>query len=328
MPILPTIIVHGGAFDIPDALVEPCRLGCQAAAAAGLTILRNGGNAVDAVERAIQVLEDNPVFDAGIGSCLTQSGTVEMDAMIMRGDTLDIGAVACVSTPRHPISAARLVLETSPHVLLVGPGADAFIKKGGLEQATQAQLVTDIARQEYEQYKQYGTCVSNVFAAGGGEQPRHGRVRGPGRQRPVGQWYFNGWDYCKIAGSSRGLPDHWQWWHGGQRRGCRVHDRPWRKYIESEFGDTSVGHQTRQSRWHVATSRRASIGVHAHKGQGARWGDFHWEGRGSGDCVYDEKNVLGTSKFGWVGSIRVLKKRTSSSSLWMHVMNATSASRP
>lgn len=167
MPIPPTIIVHGGAFDIPDGLVEPCRLGCQAAAAAGLTILRNGGNAVDAVERAIQVLEDNPVFDAGIGSCLTQSGTVEMDAMIMRGDTLDIGAVACVSTPRHPISAARLVLETSPHVLLVGPGADAFIKKGGLEQATQAQLVTDIARQEYEQYKQYGTCVSNVFAAGG-----------------------------------------------------------------------------------------------------------------------------------------------------------------
>ena len=176
LKITPTIIVHGGAYDISDEFAEPSRVGCEQAAAVGLAVLQAGGNAIDAVEAAIQCLEDNPTFDAGIGSLLTSNGTVEMDSMIMRGDTLNSGAVACISKVRHPISAARAVLEKSPHVLLVGTGADAFAKSQGLEQATAEQLITETARKEYEQYKQYGDCVSNVFASGGNEHDTVGCV--------------------------------------------------------------------------------------------------------------------------------------------------------
>lgn len=172
--LIPTILVHGGAYDIPDSIKDASRDGCIEAASVGLKVLQNGGNAIDAVEAAIQALENNPVFDAGVGSCLTQAGTVEMDAMIMRGDTLDAGAVACVSTTKHPISAARAVMEKSPHVLLVGKGANDFARDNGLEQATQDELVTDIAKEEYETYKQYGKCVSNVFASGNNDQS-HGQ---------------------------------------------------------------------------------------------------------------------------------------------------------
>lgn len=164
--MIPTIIVHGGAWDIPDATAEESRQGCDVAAAAGLAVLQQGGSSVDAVEAAIRSLENNPVFDAGTGSALTSAGTVEMDAMIMRGDNLNSGAVANVSNLLHPISAARLVMEKTDHVLLCAKGAEDFSLEKGAEPATQEQLVTPHMREEYENFKQYGSCVSSLFASG------------------------------------------------------------------------------------------------------------------------------------------------------------------
>ena len=172
----PTILVHGGAWSIPDSKAAASRIGCLTAARCGLATLRAGGNAVDAVEAAIRVLEDDPVFDAGRGSCLTKAGSVECDAMIQRGDTLNAGAVACVSSTRNPISLARAVMEKSDHVFLVGPGADAFGKQQGLAQETQNYFVTDAARKEYEDYLQYGDTVNSLFSAGKKSDDAHDTV--------------------------------------------------------------------------------------------------------------------------------------------------------
>ena len=90
----PSLIVHGGAWDIPDEAVPACDAGCRDALSAGWSILSRGGSALDAVEAAIVVLEDDPVFDAGYGSHLNMDGRVECDAIVMNGETLRAGAVA------------------------------------------------------------------------------------------------------------------------------------------------------------------------------------------------------------------------------------------
>jgi isoaspartyl peptidase/L-asparaginase-like protein (Ntn-hydrolase superfamily) len=118
----PSIIVHGGAGPIKDDSL-PARLdGCRVAAAAGWKILENGGSALDAVETAVVVLEDNPLFNAGTGSTLNSLGEVETDAAIMAGDTLCAGAVAAVSGIKNPIRLARRVMD-GRHVILQARGA-------------------------------------------------------------------------------------------------------------------------------------------------------------------------------------------------------------
>lgn len=126
-----SIAVHGGATRIPPALREPRRLGCARAADAGAAILAGGGSAVDAAKMAICILEDDPLFNAGRGSVANAAGEVEMDAAIMDGATLDIGAVACVRFLYNPIEAAFAMLRAEP-ILLVGAGAEAFARAQGL----------------------------------------------------------------------------------------------------------------------------------------------------------------------------------------------------
>ncbi|MCL4301102.1 MAG: isoaspartyl peptidase/L-asparaginase [Anaerolineae bacterium] len=131
MPI--SLIVHSGAGDdIHDGLVEPFRRGVIEAAEAGWLVLQNGGSALDAVEMAVRVMEDNPTFDAGRGSFPNQAGEIEMDAILMDGATLNNGAVAAIQRVAHPISVARLVMERTPHTLLVGAGAEAFARSVGV----------------------------------------------------------------------------------------------------------------------------------------------------------------------------------------------------
>ena len=138
---MPTaLIVHGGAWDIPDELVEAHREACLAAVEAGWATLQAGGAAVDAVERAIRVMEDHPGLDAGIGSFLNAEGEVELDAGMMDGTTLDVGSVAAVHGIRHPVTLARRVME-SEHVLLVGRGAERFAESQGVEHCPPALLV-------------------------------------------------------------------------------------------------------------------------------------------------------------------------------------------
>ncbi|WP_287586274.1 isoaspartyl peptidase/L-asparaginase [Candidatus Borrarchaeum sp.] len=125
---MPAIVVHGGAWDVSRELVGPNKTGISHAAIAGIEVLKAEGNALDAVEAAIRILEDDDSFNAGIGSVLTLDGHIEMDAAIMDGKTLKAGAVGSVSNVRHPISLARKIAEETIHVFLVGKGADDFAR--------------------------------------------------------------------------------------------------------------------------------------------------------------------------------------------------------
>src|SRR5467141_1269796 len=142
----PSLIVHGGAWDIPDESVDACKAGCQRALAAGWSVLNSGGSALDAVEAAVIVLEDDPVFDAGFGSHLTLDGYVECDAIVMDGATLRAGAVAALRHIRNPIRLARQVLENSPHMMLVGEGAERFAVEQGLTLCEPEELIAEAER--------------------------------------------------------------------------------------------------------------------------------------------------------------------------------------
>ena len=141
--IRPTLLVHGGAWAIPAEMAEDHQRGVARALAAGYAILERGGTATDAVEAAVTVLEDDPTFDAGRGSFLTSAGRVQCDALLMDGATLRAGGVACVEHLRNPIQAARLVLDQSPHVYFVGPGAEAFAQQHGIKLIDNSELVLD-----------------------------------------------------------------------------------------------------------------------------------------------------------------------------------------
>jgi len=145
---VPTIIVHGGAGADP-AEARELRQGVRAAALAGWRVLSASGAALDAVESAVRVLEDDEHFNAGRGSVLTRDGTVEMDASIMEGDRLQCGAVGAVARVANPITLARRVLDTRRHVLLVGDGALAFARAVGIPECDPATLVTDHQRKRH-----------------------------------------------------------------------------------------------------------------------------------------------------------------------------------
>ncbi|MEJ5199365.1 MAG: isoaspartyl peptidase/L-asparaginase [Anaerolineae bacterium] len=147
MPI--AIVVHGGAWDIPTELQAAHVAGCRAAAQAGWAILAAGGSALDAVEAAVRVLEDDPVFDAGRGSHLNQDGEVELDAGMMDGRTLMAGAVAAVKHIANPITLARRVLHDSPHVFLVAAGAERFAQEVGIPLCDGATLVVERERRAW-----------------------------------------------------------------------------------------------------------------------------------------------------------------------------------
>jgi beta-aspartyl-peptidase (threonine type) len=142
----PSLIVHGGAWDIPDESVDACNAGCERALAAGWSVLSSGGSALDAVQASVIVLEDDPVFDAGFGSHLTLDGYVECDAIIMDGSTLRAGSVAALRRIRNPIRLARQVLEHCPHMMLVAEGAERFAAEQGLELCAPEELITEAER--------------------------------------------------------------------------------------------------------------------------------------------------------------------------------------
>lgn len=148
---MPAILVHGGAGPAsPDDDAATAKAACLHAARAGHAVLRAGGSALDAVEAATRVLEDEPQFNAGTGAVLNADGEVELDASIMDGETLAAGAVAAVRTVKNPVSLARAVMERSPHVLLAGPGADAFARSVGIPAVAPESLVTERARRRWE----------------------------------------------------------------------------------------------------------------------------------------------------------------------------------
>ncbi|MCU1285028.1 MAG: Asparaginase [Acidobacteriales bacterium] len=139
----PVLVVHGGAWAMPDDTVAAHERGVRNAMSAGWKVLERGGSAVDAVEAAVMVMEEDDTFDAGKGSFLTSVGTVEMDALIMDGATLRAGGVGGVQRVRSAIRLSRLVLEKSPHVYFVGAGAEKFAQEHGMELIDNKELVVE-----------------------------------------------------------------------------------------------------------------------------------------------------------------------------------------
>jgi len=150
----PALIVHGGAWDIPDDAIGACKSGCHRALAAGWSILSRGGAALDAIEAAIMVLEDDPVFDAGYGSHLNFDGRVECDAIVMNGATLRAGAAATLQRIKNPIQAARKILENCPHMMLVAEGAERFAKEQGIKLCKPEELVSEAEWEAWQKCKE------------------------------------------------------------------------------------------------------------------------------------------------------------------------------
>ncbi|MGD1848677.1 MAG: isoaspartyl peptidase/L-asparaginase family protein [Salibacteraceae bacterium] len=150
-----SLVIHGGAgYMRPDNLSpkdqEKYQLALTEALEHGYKILADGGSSVDAVEAVITTLEDNPLFNAGKGAVLDITGTVKMDASLMSGEDGQAGAVAGLSRTRHPIKAARLVMEESPHVMLSGDGADAYAEGAGLQTMASDWFVTERQKQSWQ----------------------------------------------------------------------------------------------------------------------------------------------------------------------------------
>lgn len=144
-----SVIVHGGAGDVPDARRDSHAEGCRAAAEAGAEVLCSGGSALDAVERAVRMLEDDPRYNAGTGACLTAEGHLELDAAIMEGRALRAGGVCALGPFNNPIAIARRVLEDGQHVLYAGAGAAAFARRAGFVEADEQSMITERARERW-----------------------------------------------------------------------------------------------------------------------------------------------------------------------------------
>ncbi|NTU85323.1 MAG: peptidase T [Chloroflexales bacterium] len=204
MPI--AMIVHGGAWAIPDEQVEPHLAGCRAALAAGWAVLEAGGLAPDACEAAVRVMEDAPIFDAGTGSVLTSAGTVELDAAMMDGRTLRYGAVANLRRVRNPITLARRIMD-GPGTFLAGEGAEQFALAVGLPLCENDALVVERERGLWEAWRagqvaapQYGAPVGSQ---GPDQQPSAHAVGG---RDTVGAIALDSSGNLVVANSTGGTP--------------------------------------------------------------------------------------------------------------------------
>ena len=176
------LVIHGGAGTIaPDKMTPPIDLelhkGLKRALEAGYLILKNGGPSLDAVVASVRVLEDDPLFNAGRGSVFTSAGRHEMDAAVMDGTTLRAGAVGGVCRVKNPISLARAVMEQSPHVMIIGEGAELFAQQVGAELISEKYFDTEERWQALQRVQK-----AEAVARGTGEkltisdQDRHGTV--------------------------------------------------------------------------------------------------------------------------------------------------------
>ncbi|HBE69068.1 MAG TPA: beta-aspartyl-peptidase [Planctomycetaceae bacterium] len=152
-----SIVIHGGAGGDPGRwsaeYQQQRRESLGAALEVGIEMLEDGKSAIDVVEAVVRTMEDDPVFNAGRGCVLNEEGDHELDASIMDGATLRCGAVAAVTSAKHPVTLARKVMENTRHVLLMGSGADKFGKQIGVEQAPADWFVTDRKKASWKRWK-------------------------------------------------------------------------------------------------------------------------------------------------------------------------------
>ncbi len=160
----PVLIVHGGAWAIPDDLVDAHLHGIRNAMSAGWGVLSSGGSALDAVEEAVVIMEDDEAFDAGRGSFLNREGKVQLDALIMDGGTLRAGGVGCVERIANPVRAARKILSESPHIYFVAEGAERFAAEHGIPLCKNEDLVIPREVERLRRFQAQSAEMSEVFA--------------------------------------------------------------------------------------------------------------------------------------------------------------------
>ncbi len=213
------LVLHGGAGfmnfeNLPEPQQKNYLNALDSALLLGLEVLKEGGASIDAVEVVIRYMEDNPLFNAGRGAVFTSAGKNELDASIMTGKDLNAGAVAGISDIRHPISAARAVLEKSEHVMLSGPGASEFARLAGLEIVDPSFFYTEKRFQSLQRMKadeKHGTvgCVAldrdgNLCAGtstGGMTNKKYGRI---GDSPVIGAGTYANNNTCGISGTGHG----------------------------------------------------------------------------------------------------------------------------
>jgi beta-aspartyl-peptidase (threonine type) len=162
------LVAHGGAGgprkELTSERERESREVMARALRAGHSVLATNGTSLDAIEVVIRILEDSPLFNAGKGAVLTSQGTAELDASIMEGRTMRGGAVAGVRRIKNPISAARMVMEKSPHVLMAREGAEAFVKEHGVERISPRYFITPYRKQELERIQENAKAKKNSAA--------------------------------------------------------------------------------------------------------------------------------------------------------------------
>ena len=141
--MIPKLIVHGGAWNFPKETGQAHRNGVKYAVETIYPLLLDGMSALDAAEKAVNILEEDPTYDAGKGAFLNEIGEIELDAMIMDGRDLSFGAVAAIQNFLHPVSIARKVMEKTEHCLLVGKGAQSFAQAEGFSILASEELLTE-----------------------------------------------------------------------------------------------------------------------------------------------------------------------------------------
>ena len=165
MAAKPVLVVHGGAWAIPDDMVEAHLNGVRNAATIGWHVLERGGSALDAVEESVVAMEDDETFDAGRGSFLNRDRKVQLDAFIMDGATLRGGGVGCVERLRNPVRAARKILSDSTHVYFVAEGAERFAAEHGIELCRNEDLIIPREVERLREYQAQQTTHGNDLFA-------------------------------------------------------------------------------------------------------------------------------------------------------------------
>lgn len=176
MDAVPCIMVHGGAWSIPDEFIDSTKKGVCRAAKLGYSLLNKGAHSLDIIEAVITELENDPVFDAGIGSCLTKNYEVEMDACIMDGITSKSGAVACVTSVKNPIQLARKVMTNTEHTLIVGSAADDLARNYGIPKIELEDLLAPHAKKDLDDYNLYKDVINSSFRCSQKHTPGHDTV--------------------------------------------------------------------------------------------------------------------------------------------------------